>query len=1227
MRCERVFERWPPLAGVDVPSYRTCVERGSEETSSALGRPGPAAPNEPWLLEDLLAVVPDPPAWADEDRRVMRVVSGAQTRGGYSPGQDPVSLLGRWLSERLSREPEGEDWFAIVRSTLDLSDGHAREVAWRSQAGSAPRLTSAGRYLLGLPVESLRVVLDASGLCQGTELSAPFLLLARHASERFALEVRRAWPKVQPYHQLLVLSTLLSTREPSCEKLAAELHGQCKLAAVAPMLARCFPDQTPPSSDRWLSVLADARRHQRLDSKTLDVFEAYVRTGDGQHLATLPRAPAGAMGTSPLDDLLPALPVPGSPLSETDRRILALLVHMQATVSLVRWCDMGALVEDDGEDSFGAARATLKSFGLGADRIRTLIALAFAPSFRNVRGVSSLGRYVLSFPDDELLDFLRQHLSAVNFMGAARFLVEEAPQRVAGLLDKLLEQPVPNQFNRRKMLLEHGLASHPELFESRAVAVATRPERLFTAEELAAPSMKSHLRWVRYDLAHALMKVDRDRYEEMARGLALAILADPSDARRVEVFQRAVRSFGGDVLPLLIETRLKGPAHEVRPAAGLLAQVFGKSAMPATEWFLQSAEPYDQWTGLQFVIGWDDRSFDDRIDQMLTQHFANKDPGVQVRAMALGAKWSYERIEDRLWGLLESKSKIVRGQAATAIGSRRKGEAYDRAAKLLGHRQAPARLGAIALLRSLADDRVGPLFEKRVDSEGSEEVRDELMLTLKELWARQGRTITWADVEQRVARTRVRDDLAPWLDMSSLPALYLTDGRALPLDAVRYLLHRQSRVRGVTADLEAEDLYALLDRSRSGDFAIAILEAFLGAGGAVSESWALTIGGILGDERIVPRLTGAVRAWIKEGRNAFAEYAVRALALQGSDAALLALDGVALRYAAKPKNVGEAAAEAFAEAAERQNTTQDELRDRVVPWLGFEPAHPRIIDCAGKPVEVIILRDFSVGLRDPKTGKAIKSLPKTASSEDAAGLKDLKEILKEAAKAQRLRLENLLVVGHRWTAPRYRERFLGHPLLRPFAQGLVWTAMLGGQSLGTFRAHEDGSLLDAGGGPFSLPDDAHVAMAHPLDLDPAHLAGWKANLEASGMPQPFPQLDRPVHRLSPDLGDMTEYCELMGREVTPEHLKRVSERLSWRRGDTSGGMVNNYWKAFPLTGLEVRIYVEGMGVSLDVSTTARLRQVVFAPVGQPVQRLRLSEVPAPVMSETLGEVRKLFNVT
>jgi hypothetical protein len=95
-----------------------------------------------------------------------------------------------------------------------------------------------------------------------------------------------------------------------------------------------------------------------------------------------------------------------------------------------------------------------------------------------------------------------------------------------------------------------------------------------------------------------------------------------------------------------------------------------------------------------------------------------------------------------------------------------------------------------------------------------------------------------------------------------------------------------------------------------------------------------------------------------------AAYAVRALALLGGDAALTTIVELVIRYRTENQRIGKAAVEGFAEAAKRLGITPDEQGDRVVPWLGFEPDTPRVIDDGGRRIEASIGPDFKLTFRD-----------------------------------------------------------------------------------------------------------------------------------------------------------------------------------------------------------------------------------------------------------------------
>ena len=372
------------------------------------------------------------------------------------------------------------------------------------------------------------------------------------------------------------------------------------------------------------------------------------------------------------------------------------------------------------------------------------------------------------------------------------------------------------------------------------------------------------------------------------------------------------------------------------------------------------------------------------------------------------------------------------------------------------------------------------------------------------------------------------------------------------------------------ADIEARPLFAQLDRSSSGDLALAVLQAFLASRADAEDRWTMGFAALVGDDRLVPVLSRQIKEWAESMRGKLAEYAVQALALLGTDAALLAVDAMAIRYRSKNKNIGKAASDAFAEAAQARGLTVEELGDLVVPWLGFEAGKPRILDAGKAKIEARITDDFKFAFRDLATNKKVAKLPDSVSPDVKSEFKELSAGLKEAVKSQLLRMETLMVRQFRWPAARWQELYLQHPLLLPFAQRLVWAAYeKDGKLAGTFRALEDRSLTTAADENYSLPSESQAGIVHPLELAPEARQAWLKHLADYDVVPPFAQLERPVVTVKPEQASTKFGVEVAGTELNAMTFKGRAERLGWTRGSVcDAGGINFYLKRFPAAGVD-----------------------------------------------------------
>jgi hypothetical protein len=375
-----------------------------------------------------------------------------------------------------------------------------------------------------------------------------------------------------------------------------------------------------------------------------------------------------------------------------------------------------------------------------------------------------------------------------------------------------------------------------------------------------------------------------------------------------------------------------------------------------------------------------------------------------------------------------------------------------------------------------------------------------------------------------------------------------------------------------------------------------------------------------------------------------AEYAAEALALLGTDTALCAVDALSIRYRSKQKNIGKAASEAFAEAAQRLGITVDELGDRVVPWLGFEPGKPRVIEQDGKRIEVRIGLDFKIEFRDLVKGKKIAALPSGISAEVKSQFKDLGATLREVLKGQLARLENLMVRQFRWPLARWRELYLAHPLLFPFAVRLVWGLYRPDGTLETaFRALEDRSCTNEQDEAVLLPEGdgsgASIGIVHPLELSAAQRRAWAAHLADYQVESPFLQMERPVVCPAAEDRGTKISSKYNGTELNGMTFKGRAERLGWQRGSVvDAGGISCYRKCFPGAGADAILWLDGMYIGIDMYTDIKLERFCFVRSGsvsfgsyqydepandQDPRLLAFDQVPPVVFSETLGDLAKI----
>ena len=906
----------------------------------------------------------------------------------------------------------------------------------------------------------------------------------------------------------------------------------------------------------------------------------FLTTGDSEELAKIPARAFKdkAFPSALLEALHCSIDKPG----DHEMRLLRLCVEKELTSAIGDWL---ISVNAEKPDCFDAAVRALRS--MGASDLFLASALG-RWTHSGGRRDSPAGRFLLGLSKDVLVEWIESGKLEFEAKGLREFLSGNAPETMASALSAVLAAGRMKKFPFG--VLTEFLGANPGKF-------ATLAERAL--EQCTENSYH-------FALLQHLTNIDPHKYGLVVDRIASSLLpgASPWHTEK-EIAEWLIQNRAGTstgtlkryfASPLGADPwRRKYGSEYKNEALDTAAKHLGANAIPCYEACFETSQPEVQLRALQHWIALSRAADVKAIAGRFRQLLAAEDSSAVSRATRQAGEWNPQELEAELWQLLSHKSRPAREAAAAALA--KLGDSrLSKAPELWKAKKADTRMATASWLKAVGSPAAAGELKSRLGLEEDEDVRDALLLAIERLTGA-AEAMDPTELKRRIKNTVEKLDGPPvrWLDPKKLPLPRLKNGRKLDADGLLYLLYRQSRVKDMRADIEARPLFAQIDRKTSGDLALAVLQAFFGSKADADHRWTMAFAAIAGDDRLVPVFTRQIKDWADNMRGKLAEYAVQALALLGTDSALLAVDAMAIRYRSKNKNIGKAASEAFAKAAQARGLTVEELGDLVVPWLGFQPGKPRVVEAGKAKIESLVGNDFKLTFRDVTTNKKVAKLPDSAPAAVKTEFKELSAGLKEAVKSQLLRMETLMVRQFRWPVARWKELYLEHPLLLPFAQRLVWGDYdRAGKLAGTFRTLEDRSLTDAADESCTLPNDCGIGIVHPLELAPETRQGWLKHLADYDVIPPFAQLERPVVKVKPEQKGTKFGSEVAETELNAMTFKGRAERLGWTRGSVcDAGGISFYLKSFPAAGVDVFVGTDGLYVGIDMYSDITLGKAFF----------------------------------
>ncbi|MCM1991558.1 DUF4132 domain-containing protein [Oceanirhabdus seepicola] len=607
--------------------------------------------------------------------------------------------------------------------------------------------------------------------------------------------------------------------------------------------------------------------------------------------------------------------------------------------------------------------------------------------------------------------------------------------------------------------------------------------------------------------------------------------------------------------------------------------------------------------------------------------------------------------EKMLKSAMEESAKGVKEQVILSL--KKYGEGKQIAMDMLESKKASSREVAVDVLSSMLDNEIKEKFASMVEGEKSSKVKNKIYEAIGGTEdGGQGENSNDGELsidkycEKHINKNKTTK--IKWIDRADMPKMrYVNSEEEISELVFKHLFITYSDTDGITLNPEGEKIASYINREDLENAAFALLNLWLNNRAEAKRKWVLIFSAIYGDRRTINLLQKNIKEWPNASRGTMATYAVKALGLNGSDEALLFIDGLSRKF--KFKQVKKAAVEALEIAAKELNIHPEELSDRLIPTLGFDESGEQVFDYGPRKFKVSLSNELTLEVYN-EDGKKLKNLPAVGKKDDpemATKARDefkvLKKQLKNVVEIQRDRLELALSVNRKWTAEKWKKLFVDNNIMHKFATGLIWGAYDGEELKDSFRYMEDGTFNTYDEEEFLMDeqkdkygDKAFIGLVHPIELEEDVLEQWKEQLEDYEVEQPLLQIDREIFKVTEDEIERLTIERFAGFNMNGISLLGKLSKFQWEKGSIrDGGGYEEFCKEIGDIGVELSMSGLWVGMTAYDGEEAMVFDYVFYKAGK-VKRgsyvydnvskntvINPKDVPARIFSEIAYDLSKV----
>jgi hypothetical protein len=483
-----------------------------------------------------------------------------------------------------------------------------------------------------------------------------------------------------------------------------------------------------------------------------------------------------------------------------------------------------------------------------------------------------------------------------------------------------------------------------------------------------------------------------------------------------------------------------------------------------------------------------------------------------------------------------------------------------------------------------------------------------------------------------------------WLRLSVLPAL-LIQGQPLPPEEVRRLIQGWKRV----SDEKVPAWFVTLKRHACAEslnaFSEALFEQWRLEGCPAADVWVLLAAALGGNEHFHVRFSRylAYKPLNSPWPHVRACAGVRALAAAGSPSAISQL--YRLAHATYESMQKAEAQKRLSQLAEERGISVEDLADECVPDACFDLQGRRVFSCGEHRFEAQLDEGHELRFLQPdgQTRRQLpakaRKLPRESYLALCRQIRHARRLLRDTLDVQLTRLRLAFSQDFQRPVERFQSRVLQHPVLSRLARQIIWQMIPEKSNPIAFRPVEDGSLVTAHNGPFTLPIRGAVRLASPAHLSEDESRTWIEHLADHHIIQPVKQFANSACLPLPAELGLLKLNRFIGGVMTAGSMMRAFADEHWSHDKPQGGFTRHF-RAFPSGKLfacvrHTLVWFDPLGRAEEnlAERPVEIEDVWFIPDHIPKKEWRNSkhylairDVPPAIFSEVFSLLHRMTGV-